>query len=168
MRLQNNRSLPRNTFIPVLNYPDIHAAAAWLCVAFEFRERLRIADHRVQLNVAGEGLVVRRGVPPAPTLERSAQTVIVRVDDVKSHHRRSIRTGACVVSSPTRYPYGEYQYTVMDPWGHVWTFSETIADRDPASWGGVLLDVSGEDSFRQGDAAVSPAKREAGVDEMVR
>jgi hypothetical protein len=27
---------------------------------------------------------------------------------------------------------------VQDPGGHIWTFSQTIADVDPAAWGGVL------------------------------
>jgi uncharacterized glyoxalase superfamily protein PhnB len=39
---------------------------------------------------------------------------------------------------PVDYPYGERQYSAVDPGGHVWTFSESIADVDPASWGGEL------------------------------
>jgi uncharacterized glyoxalase superfamily protein PhnB len=40
---------------------------------------------------------------------------------------------------PADYPYGERQYTAIDPAGHTWTFSQTIKDVDPADWGGVLL-----------------------------
>jgi uncharacterized glyoxalase superfamily protein PhnB len=39
---------------------------------------------------------------------------------------------------PTDFEYGERQYTAADPAGHQWTFSETLADVDPASWGGEL------------------------------
>jgi uncharacterized glyoxalase superfamily protein PhnB len=39
---------------------------------------------------------------------------------------------------PTDFEYGERQYSVADPWGHQWTFSETLEDVDPASWGGIL------------------------------
>jgi uncharacterized glyoxalase superfamily protein PhnB len=38
------------------------------------------------------------------------------------------------------HPYGERQYTAEDPGGHRWTFSESIADVDPADWGGTLID----------------------------
>jgi uncharacterized glyoxalase superfamily protein PhnB len=131
-----NRSMPRNVLIPVLNYPDVRLAVAWLGKAFGFRERLRIGDHRVQLHAAGEGLVVTRGAPP---VDGSGHAVMIRVEDIESHHRRSREAGARIVSPPTTYPYGECQYTAVDPCGHVWTFSETIADSDPATWGGILL-----------------------------
>ena len=40
---------------------------------------------------------------------------------------------------PTDYPYGERQYNAEDIGGHRWTFSQSIADVDPAEWGGVLV-----------------------------
>jgi hypothetical protein len=43
-----NRSMPPGTIIPELAYPDVREAARLLCRAFGFRERLRIANHRVQ------------------------------------------------------------------------------------------------------------------------
>ncbi len=36
---------------------------------------------------------------------------------------------------PTDMPFGERQYTVEDPWGHRWTFSQSIADVAPEVWG---------------------------------
>jgi len=44
------------------------------------------------------------------------------------------------ISPPTDYPYGERQYSVEDIGGHLWTFSQTIADVDPNVWGGILFD----------------------------
>jgi hypothetical protein len=42
-----NRSIPTATVIPVLTYPDVRAAVAWLGAAFGFVERVRIGDdHR--------------------------------------------------------------------------------------------------------------------------
>jgi len=52
-----NRSMPDAAVVPVLGYTDVAEAAGWLCAAFGFRERLRIADHRIQL-VFGDGAVV--------------------------------------------------------------------------------------------------------------
>jgi len=66
---------------------------------------------------------------------------MVRVSDVDSHHRRAIEHGAKILSPPKDYPYGERQYSAVDPGGHRWDFSESIADVDPASWGGELLDT---------------------------
>ena len=129
-----NRSIPGSVVIPELAYRDVAEAAAWLCNAFGFQERLRIADHRVQLTF-GQGAVIvieRHGEPSA------GSSVLVRVEEIDRHHDRAVRHGARILRPPTDYPFGERQYTAQDPGGHTWTFSQTIADVDPASWGGVL------------------------------
>lgn len=63
----SNRSMARAIVIPVLAYPDVHKAAAWLCDAFGFTVRLRIGNHRVQLNV-GDGAVTVREMRPLETI----------------------------------------------------------------------------------------------------
>ena len=65
---------------------------------------------------------------------------MVRVNDVNRHYEEVRQAGAHIVSSLTDYPYGERQYTVEDIGGHRWTFSQTIADVDPSTWGGELLE----------------------------
>jgi uncharacterized glyoxalase superfamily protein PhnB len=132
--LPSNRSMPPSTVIPVLAYPDLREAVDWLGRAFGFVERLRIADHRAQLFFEGGWLVVTG--PPAVGPGR----VMVRVADADRHRERAERCGARIVNPPTDYPYGERQYTAEDPGGHLWTFSQTIADVDPATWGGVLFE----------------------------
>jgi uncharacterized glyoxalase superfamily protein PhnB len=47
----SNQSAPPCTLIPVLYYPDLDAAAEWLCNAFGFTVHLRIGNHRIQLKV---------------------------------------------------------------------------------------------------------------------
>ena len=64
---------------------------------------------------------------------------MVRVDDVDAHHDRAAAAGAQIALPPTDYPYGERQYTAEDPGGHRWTFSQSVADVDPADWGGLLV-----------------------------
>ena len=59
--MQTNRSIPCSTVIPELGYADVGEAAAWLCGAFGFTIRLRIANHRAQLNV-GDGATAE-GLP---------------------------------------------------------------------------------------------------------
>lgn len=129
-----NRSMPPGVVIPVLLYPDVHEAAAWLCRAFGFVERLRIGDHRIQLTV-GEGSVVVADGQGAP----QGHSVMVRVIDADGHCERAREAGAVISGPPTSYPFGERQYSAQDPWGHRWTFSQTVADSDPAEWGGVLV-----------------------------
>jgi uncharacterized glyoxalase superfamily protein PhnB len=65
---------------------------------------------------------------------------MVRVADVDAHHARATAKGARVLGTPTDYPYGERQYSALDLGGHRWTFSQSIADIDPASWGGQMVE----------------------------
>lgn len=37
--MKHNRSVPPATVVPVLSYPDVRAAVAWLSAAFGFAER---------------------------------------------------------------------------------------------------------------------------------
>ncbi|HEX6316300.1 MAG TPA: VOC family protein [Gemmatimonadaceae bacterium] len=129
-----NRSMPQCTVIPELAYQDVGEAIDWLCKAFEFTLRLRIANHRAQLNV-GDGAVVLTGRRGEPAGE-PAHSVMVRVEDVERHHARAVQGGARILRPPTDHPYGERQYTAVDPGGHVWTFSQSIADVAPENWGG--------------------------------
>jgi uncharacterized glyoxalase superfamily protein PhnB len=134
-----NRSVPRASVVPVLAYADVAEASEWLCRAFGFRERLRIGDHRAQL-VLGDGAVIviqGDGDPPAD----AAHSVHVRVDAADRHREQAERSGARILREPTDYPYGERQYTAEDPGGHRWTFSQSIADVDPAEWGGTAVDL---------------------------
>ena len=132
-----NRSVPAASVIPVLSYPDVVEAAAWIERAFGFRVRLRIGSHRIQLTF-GDGAVIlsdSRGAT-RPT----GHSVLVRVEDADAHHANAVAAGARIVSPPETYEFGERQYTAEDPAGHVWTFSESVADVDPASWGGELTE----------------------------
>jgi uncharacterized glyoxalase superfamily protein PhnB len=66
----------------------------------------------------------------------SFQSVVVRVEDVDLHLERAQSHGARVVSPPKEHMFGERQYNVEDLAGHRWTFSQSIADVDPETWGG--------------------------------
>jgi uncharacterized glyoxalase superfamily protein PhnB len=128
-----NRSMPASTVIPVLGYPDVSQAVDWLCNAFGFTLRLRIGDHRAQLNV-GDGAVVVRGQQAKDP--RECQSVVVRVNDVDAHHKRALQSGARVLHAPATHAYGERQYSVEDCDGNQWTFSQSVSDVDPKEWGG--------------------------------
>jgi uncharacterized glyoxalase superfamily protein PhnB len=140
--VKDNRSIPRCTVIPVLIYPDVRAAVAWLTSAFGFAERVQIGeDHRSQLAF-GDGAVIVGDVrkdrrPPRPG--EVTHSVTVRVDSVAVHCARAREHGARILMEPTDFEYGERQYTAEDLAGHQWTFSETLRDVAPEEWGGVLV-----------------------------
>jgi len=136
-RVRRNRSMPDCSVIPVLGYPDVKAAAAWLIEAFGFVERLRIGTHRIQLRY-GDGAVVLAAQATA-----GSGSIMLRVDDAEAHCARARIAGARILGEPTVFPYGEKQYSAADPFGYLWTFSECVADVDPADWGGELIDPAG-------------------------
>jgi len=129
----SNRSIPRSVVIPELAYPDIGEAVEWLSRAFGFTLRIRMANHRAQLNVGDEGAVVLIEESSKVSLRTA---VMVRVEDVNTHCERARRSGVKIVREPRDYPYGERQYNVEDFAGHRWCFSQSIADSDPSEWGG--------------------------------
>jgi uncharacterized glyoxalase superfamily protein PhnB len=130
------------TVSPVLIYPDVREAVDWLNAAFGFVERLRIGEnHRSQLKV-GDGAVivadVRHDRRP-PRAGEVTHSVLVRVDDLNAHCAQAREHGARILMEPTDFEYGERQYAAADFAGHEWTFSETLEDVDPDTWGGTLL-----------------------------
>ena len=125
------------TVIPELPYDDVNKAADWLCQAFGFTVRLRIGNHRCQLNIGDGNMVV---------IERQAGRndigqIMIRVENVDAHCERAKAHGAKITREPTDYPYGERQYNVEDIGGHRWTFSQSIADVDPRDWGGTPIEL---------------------------
>ncbi|HTZ42424.1 MAG TPA: VOC family protein [Jatrophihabitans sp.] len=140
--MRPNRSIPASTVIPVLSYPDVRGAVAWLVAAFGFVERVRIGEgHRAQLSV-GDGAVIvadTGGNRRAPDPAVITHSVTVRVSDLQAQFGRAMAQGATIVMEPTEFPFGERQCTVQDPWGHRWTFSHTIADVAPEEWGGQTI-----------------------------
>jgi uncharacterized glyoxalase superfamily protein PhnB len=140
--MKTNRSIPQPVVIPVLIYPDVREAVAWLTAAFGFAERVRIGEsHRSQMQV-GDGAVIvadvrRDRIPPRPG--ESTHSVLVRVEDARAHCERARASGARILEEPTDFEYGERQYLAEDPSGHQWLFSETLRDVAPEEWGGELV-----------------------------
>lgn len=142
--MKRNRSVPDTTVIPVLIYPDVREAVAWLTKAFGFAERVRIGEnHRSQLRF-GDGAVIVGDVrgdrrPPHPG--EVTHSVMVRVEDAQAHCERARAHGARILIEPTDFEYGERQYNAEDPFGHQWTFTETLADVAPEEWGGETVEL---------------------------
>ena len=137
--MRPNRSIPSPTVIPVLSYPHVREAVAWLTASFGFAERIRIGeDHRAQLSI-GDGAVIVADTSndrqaPDPGIKTCSLTI--RVADVDAQRDRAVQHGGTIVMEPTDFPFGERQCAVLDPWGHHWTLSQTLADVAPEDWGG--------------------------------
>jgi uncharacterized glyoxalase superfamily protein PhnB len=134
-----NRSAPPATVTPVLMYPDVCAAVAWLEAALGFEERVRIGDsHRAQMRVGTDGaVVVAEG--PAPSAGAPTQLIKVRVPDVDAAFARALDAGAQLVEELRTYEYGERSGVVVDPAGHRWELTQTVRDTAPEEWGGTTI-----------------------------
>jgi uncharacterized glyoxalase superfamily protein PhnB len=138
-----NRSAPPVTVTPVLYYPDVRAAAAWLASAFGFEERVRVGEaHRVQLRVGSDGAIVVAEVggehaPPSPGAV--THVIKVRVADVDAAFARAREVGARVLQEPTTHVYGERSCELGDLAGHRWELTQAVRDVEPEEWGGVTV-----------------------------
>jgi uncharacterized glyoxalase superfamily protein PhnB len=142
--VMRNRSIPSATVIPVLVYPDVRAAVAWLTEAFGFRERVRIGEgHRSQLSIGDDGaVIVADEWHDKRSPDRGAVTHLlkVRVPDVHAQIERARQHGARVVQEPQEFAYGECEGSVEDLAGHRWQFTQTMRDVAPEEWGGITVD----------------------------
>lgn len=138
-RMAHNRSAPPVSVTPVLTYPDVSEAVDWLVRVFGFVERVRIGDHRAQLSFGDGALIVADD-----SADRSAPTgdvgvthsVMLRVHDIDRHYADVQAAGVTTAGEPQDMPYGERQYSVTDPAGHRWTFTQSVSDVVPEDWGG--------------------------------
>jgi uncharacterized glyoxalase superfamily protein PhnB len=138
-----NRSAPPATVTPVLVYPDVRAAVAWMEAAFGFAERVRIGDtHRAQLRIGVDGAVVVADVGSdrvAPDGSGVTHVIKVRVPDVDAAFARARDQGARVVEDVTTFEYGERSGVLEDIGGHRWELTQTVRDVEPEEWGGTTV-----------------------------
>jgi uncharacterized glyoxalase superfamily protein PhnB len=136
--MKHNRSTPPATVVPVLSYPDVRAAVAWLSAAFGFVERTRIGEsHRAQMSIGADGAMIvaeLRGEPPARG-EGITHLIRVRVEDVRTQFERARAHGARVLEPPVDREYGERDCTMEDLAGQRWQFAETVRDVAPEDYG---------------------------------
>lgn len=137
--MKRNRSIPPCTLIPVLIYPDVREAVAWLNSAFGFVERTRIGEsHRAQLSIGDGGAVIvadARGEQQPPRKGTVTHILKIRVENLATHYDRLRACGALILSEPTDREYGERDFMVEDLAGHRWEFTETVRDVAPEEYG---------------------------------
>jgi uncharacterized glyoxalase superfamily protein PhnB len=120
--------------VPYLLYEEAGTAMDWLIRAFGFVERARdpADDGNVRHGelVLNGGGVIMLGNPGAgfrgpAKLGEATQLVCVTVTDLPAHRRRAQSIGAQVSDISLRADRA-HSYTVDDPEGHRWYFSEPL------------------------------------------
>ncbi|HEX7166365.1 MAG TPA: VOC family protein, partial [Acidimicrobiales bacterium] len=124
--------------LPFLYYADVAAAIAWLCDAFGFSERLKLAAPNgfvahAELEL-GDAVVAVGGLGPrnaGPPPDRVRSGVYVFVDDVDAHCAHARAKGAGIAVEPMTTDYGEEYwsdrcYLAVDPEGHHWWFMQRM------------------------------------------
>lgn len=129
---------PRVT--PYLLYEDLGAAMDWLVATCGFEDRVRMPGPdgkpmHGELYMHDDG-VVMMGTPEGEyrnpsRLGGATQLVYVYVDDVDAHHVQTSTAGAKILREPADQFYGDRTYTLEDPEGHQWTFTQHVRDVAP-------------------------------------
>ena len=96
-----------------------------------------IANHRIQMRAGHGCLTLREG----NILPNQSCMVQIRIEDALAHCERARQAGAKILTEPKDHIYGERQYDAEDFYGHKWNFTETIADVDPESYGGIAVNI---------------------------
>lgn len=100
-----NRSMPNDVLIPVVSYPSVSEAVAWLTAAFGFGRRWQVDEHRAQLSVGPDAAIaITHGVAAPPGTDH----IMIRVEHVDAHRRQAEGAGAKVTEA-TDHMYGERQ-----------------------------------------------------------
>lgn len=131
-------------------YDDAETAIDWLCNAFGFMVRLKVAGEDGSIVHSelefGEGLIMvgqtgkadaareawqSSQASPASIGRRNTQSLCVQVDDVDAHCERARAAGAQVFREPTTTDYGEKYWTdrtygARDSEGHLWWFIQRL------------------------------------------
>ena len=129
------------SFIPSVVYRDQRAALDWLEKAFGFEPSEVLVDSKGNIAHAqmtyGDGVVMVGSEWPAWDWCKSpasadgvnTQRIHVRVErDIDGHCARARAAGAVIAMEPADQFYGDRTYMAVDPEGHHWTFSQTVAN----------------------------------------
>jgi len=138
-----NRSVPPNTILPHIVYPDIVQAIVWLTKVFGFTEHFHYGDPPAgaQLHLGNAWIMLMqprtgRGIPAQ--LGANTQSLTVFVEDLESHYQHTKSANAKIVEELQETEYGELQYAAEDFAGHHWLFARHARNVNPADWGATI------------------------------
>ncbi|SRR5579872_2505504 len=138
-----NRSVPPDTILPHIQYPDVPEAIAWLSRMFGFRECYRYGQpvSGAQMQIGRAWLMIKRAEPGESTpaqLGYGTQSLTIFLEDVDAHFQKTKAAGAKILEELHETVYGELQYAAEDFAGHHWLFSRHARDVNPEEFGATL------------------------------
>jgi uncharacterized glyoxalase superfamily protein PhnB len=140
-----NRSVPSDTLLPHVSYPDVAEAIAWLTKTFGFSEHYRYGapddPSGAQMRLGNAWIMVNQAPPGSATpaqLGYGTQSLTVFLEDVDAHFQIAKSAGAHIVEELHETEYGERQYGAEDLAGHHWLFSRHARDVSPDEWGATV------------------------------
>ena len=118
-------------------YRDPRAALKWLEDAFGFEITMVVENEDGSIGHSeirfGDGLIYvgqewdERHRSPASLGGVNTQSLHFNLKGgLDTHFERAVAAGAKVLREPADQFYGDRSYMVMDPEGHVWSFSQSI------------------------------------------
>ena len=129
---------PLQRFTPMLVYKDCPAAIDFLCRAFGFEERSRLAmpDGRIghaelayrEHLIALASVYEEMGLASPMDLPAMHCQIQCRVDDVNAHFETAKAEGATILEPVADQFYGDRNYRAVDPEGHRWIFSQRVRE----------------------------------------
>jgi uncharacterized glyoxalase superfamily protein PhnB len=123
--------------VPYLAVADAAAALDWYATALDGTETVRYVgdDGRIghaEMIIHGARIMLSDaypeiGVVAADSYEGSSCALHLEVTDIDAVHASAVEHGGVAERDPVDEPYGARMSTVVDPFGHRWMFSQTIA-----------------------------------------
>ena len=132
------QSDPRPTFCPRVAYKDRRSAVEWLEKAFGFQTTMLATDREgrvvhaemkfgnglIQIGSEWESIKAPNSVDGVNT-----QNICVQIDSgIDGHCARVRAAGGKIIQEPSDQFHGDRTYRVVDPQGHVWTFSQKLRE----------------------------------------
>jgi uncharacterized glyoxalase superfamily protein PhnB len=142
----SNCSVPTDTILPHIVYPDVAQAITWLANTFGFAEHYRYGEpggavSGAQMFLSNAWIMLRSARPGSATpaqLGYGTQSLTVFLEDVDAHFRKANSAGARILEDLHETEYGELQYAAEDLAGHHWLFSRHARDVSPDQWGATV------------------------------
>lgn len=122
--------------IPVFSCENMQVEHDFLVKVFDFQPGYITQDEQQQAyhgEVYAGDITIWFHRAMASNQERSPQAwnseLVVYVADVNTHYARVCAAGATIESELEDQPYGQREYGVRDPEGHVWWFATDVVPR---------------------------------------
>jgi len=138
--------------VPYLAVHDAAAALDWYTNALGGVETVRYVgdDGRVghaEITIQGANIMLSDaypeiGVVAANSYEGSSCALHLEVADIDALHDAAVEAGATSLRDPEDQPHGSRMSTVLDPFGHRWMFSQTIATPTAAEIDAAMADFT--------------------------